>query len=382
MYDVAVIGAGPGGSTCANELAKQGFKVALIEKEFLAERCKACAGGIGAIIVENLEVPDSIIKRLVKNIKVFSPSAEVSIPLIRPNATVSRQEFDNFLAKRAVNNGAELFEKTQAIEFKNSFKTLITKNQDFDAKVFVCADGVNSIFRKYVKEPELRVTAMEYEIENVIEENYNIYYMNGLSPTGYGWVIPKKDTATLGVLGFPNQLGNKLKFYLDYLYEKHPHCSKIVGNKKIYKVKGWTIPYKANKRMVFKNILGVGDAVGLTSPLTGGGIHYASESGRIAAETIVEHLRNGKSLENYKKAWMKSWGKSIKYQHKMAVVLRKIWTDKGWDRCLEKISKDPIYAKNIGTSWNTYSFENKRTWAKMFSKIFKILIASKAKGEK
>ena len=33
MYDVVVSGAGPAGSRCAQILAKNGFKVALIEKD-------------------------------------------------------------------------------------------------------------------------------------------------------------------------------------------------------------------------------------------------------------------------------------------------------------------------------------------------------------
>ncbi|MHA1936016.1 MAG: FAD-dependent oxidoreductase, partial [Candidatus Thorarchaeota archaeon] len=33
MHDVAVIGAGPGGSTCARYLAKQGHNVVLIDRD-------------------------------------------------------------------------------------------------------------------------------------------------------------------------------------------------------------------------------------------------------------------------------------------------------------------------------------------------------------
>ena len=46
-YDVIVVGAGPGGSTCARYLAKTGLNVALIEKDEFP-RDKPCGGGSGS----------------------------------------------------------------------------------------------------------------------------------------------------------------------------------------------------------------------------------------------------------------------------------------------------------------------------------------------
>ena len=44
-YDVAVVGAGPAGTTLAREVALQGCKVIVLEKERLP-RYKTCGGGV------------------------------------------------------------------------------------------------------------------------------------------------------------------------------------------------------------------------------------------------------------------------------------------------------------------------------------------------
>src|SRR5690349_9992574 len=47
MFDVAIVGAGPAGTTAALHLARRGLKVALLEKETLP-RYKTCGGAIVA----------------------------------------------------------------------------------------------------------------------------------------------------------------------------------------------------------------------------------------------------------------------------------------------------------------------------------------------
>ncbi len=373
MRDVIVIGAGAAGSVCAGELSKRGFSVALLEKDVPGKAI--CAGGIGPRIYEILKLPNKVIEKYVYRVNVYSPNSKISIKLKKPNASIYREKFDKFLAERAVDNGTELFTSTLALDIKRN--KVITKKKEFKGKVIVCADGVNSLLSKFRREKQLLAITKEYEIKNVEETDYHIFYINGLGPLGYGWIIPKKNAVTLGVLGFIGHLNGNISFYLDYLLKEHPLCSKMLSKGKITQTKGAMIPYKASKQMVFGNKIGVGDAVGLTSPLTGGGIYYASLSGGLAANVIAKNLEIGYDLKNYEKEWRKTHGKSISMQWKLNILLRKLWTDKGWDICLRKISKNKEFSKILASSWATYKFEKKSVWLKTFALILWNLFINK-----
>jgi flavin-dependent dehydrogenase len=131
---------------------------------------------------------------------------------------------------------------------------------------------------------------------------------------------------------------------------------------------------------VHGNVLGIGDAVGLTSPLTGGGIFYAIMSGKLSASVILDHFEKNTSLMNFEKIWYDTHGKSISFQWRMNTLLRRLWTDKGWDSCLEQISKNKVFSKNLAESWATYKFENKFVWARIFNLIFLTLLKNKLLG--
>ena len=66
------------------------------------------------------------------------------------------------------------------------------------------------------------------------------------------------------------------------------------------------------KQMVDGTTMAVGDAAGLVMPSNGGGISQAIISGCFAAETIVEHLENGTSLDAYEQKVRSCMGKALK----------------------------------------------------------------------
>ena len=80
MLKVAVIGGGPSGSCAAEILAKAGIETWLFERKL--DNAKPCGGAIPLCMVEEFNLPDSIIDRKVRNMKMISPSnREVDIQL-------------------------------------------------------------------------------------------------------------------------------------------------------------------------------------------------------------------------------------------------------------------------------------------------------------
>jgi flavin-dependent dehydrogenase len=66
-----------------------------------------------------------------------------------------------------------------------------------------------------------------------------------------------------------------------------------INVKETISLQGHTIPFRANNNKIYSNsALLLGDAAGLTDPLTGEGIYYALKSGIIASSVITDFLNN------------------------------------------------------------------------------------------
>ena len=57
-FDVAVIGGGPSGATAANDLARRGLKVLLLDRN---GRIKPCGGAIPPRLLKDFEIPESLL---------------------------------------------------------------------------------------------------------------------------------------------------------------------------------------------------------------------------------------------------------------------------------------------------------------------------------
>ncbi len=104
-YDVAIVGGGPCGATAAHDLARQGFKVALIDK---AGRIKPCGGAIPPCLIRDFEIPESLLVARVKSARIVAPSARsVDMPIDSDGyvAMVDREQFDEWLRSRAASAG-------------------------------------------------------------------------------------------------------------------------------------------------------------------------------------------------------------------------------------------------------------------------------------
>ena len=94
MYDVIVIGAGPGGSYASYKLGKKGYSTLLIEKDELP-RYKPCGGAIPEELVSELKIPNKIIEREFDHLQLYLNDKKIYRK--GNGAVVWRDKFDNFL---------------------------------------------------------------------------------------------------------------------------------------------------------------------------------------------------------------------------------------------------------------------------------------------
>jgi menaquinone-9 beta-reductase len=297
-YDAIVIGAGPGGSAAAHLLAGAGMRVALVDKESFP-RDKLCGG----MLSERTEkVYRSIFGESWQDAYEYSSSGARffykdrllnQIDDYRKIYFTTRATLDHHLVKLAAANGATLLEKTCAASLEPE-KGLVrlTDGSSIHGDFIIGADGVASmVARNLGISVQKRELAASLEIEFPRQgktadlDRPEIYF--GFIRWGYGWVLPKKDTLTIGIAGLIRKNQSLKNSFHSFLQQV---CSGIPD----IKWRGHPLPFcNFMLRPGKGNILLVGDAAGFVEPVTGEGIAFAMQSGSYAAHAVLDAAGNG-----------------------------------------------------------------------------------------
>lgn len=329
LYDVAVIGAGPAGSTAALKLGEKGWDVALFERDEFAGKNNVCAGGLDIPTLENLGLGDSVIEKKLKG-TVFRNAKGLLSKAEWGCLTVKRSVFDRAIAEKA-SKQCSYFPSTAIISVEKQAEhfRLSSSDKKFHAKIVVFADGPYSKIRShlqvgFVPSNHNCYAAIINEFYAKTSNDYlEMVFDNKVSPAGYGWMFPKSDHVNIG-LGYLLSQKCDLKKSLGYLIKNYyPEFS----NEKPFLGNAALIPARiADKISDSSGIVCVGDAGGFVEPFTGGGINYGVMSSLIAAETIHNALeKNDKTLVlNFKSELMKTgWFNAFKLQHYILAILAK-----------------------------------------------------------
>ena len=309
-YDVIVVGAGPAGSTAAYNCTKQGLKTLLLEK-YKLPREKPCGGAVmyRALRTIGEKIPRDLVERQIYGIRFLLPDGRgsefVSDKLI--GITVFRDRFDEFLAHRASDAGAELIDQAPVVDASvspESAKVRLADGREFSAKYLLGADGVNSIVSRALglrpKRKELNKVGLGMESdfhvgeEGVLEATdgnpsiLEVCPVNGR--VSYGWVFPKREHLAIGIAGagvHMRSLRPKFDVFCKSV-EKRLGITLNLEKRRTFFLGGDGL---GSKNVRQRAIL-IGDAAGFVDPLMGEGIAYAMKSGVFAASVISDAYDN------------------------------------------------------------------------------------------
>jgi geranylgeranyl reductase family protein len=291
--DVAVIGAGPAGLAAASAAAAAGAKTIIIER---AEhpRYKTCGGGLlGASIAAcgdvALPARDHIraVTFTLRGTREYTRRHDKPILVM-----VLRDEFDDELRRRAENLGAVLRQRTAARGIAQDddgyARVLLADGTTVAARAVVGADGSAGISARHVGVEFAQVDlGLEQEIDVpaavASEWRGRVLLDWGRSPGSYGWVFPKGDRLTVGVIAARGQ-GEWTKAYL------REFVSRIrLDSFPVARDSGHLTRCRADESPLRKGrVLVAGDAAGLLEPWTREGISFALRSGTLAGEAAAK----------------------------------------------------------------------------------------------
>ncbi len=324
-YDIFVIGGGPAGSTAAYLLAGFGHRVALLEKQKYP-RHKVCGGCLSQKSVKfldrvfSLPVPDLRQEDLIDFVGTtyalyIEGTRALAGDLAEPFYFTRRERYDAYLARRAGEAGADIYEDVEVVAVDRAGRTITTSEGDrCSAPIIIGADGIHSrvrrslpghiVDRKRWQENlglALEVAIPREEVRALAEEGGSIRLDGDLAAPhlfltacrwGYGWVFPNRDAIVVGLgglirkngKGFRDRFGEFLKTLgLSAFTDRRPMASPLpFGN---------YIPTPA-----CGGTLLVGDAGGFASPILGEGIFYAHRTAELAAHAVHRHITTGAPL--------------------------------------------------------------------------------------
>jgi geranylgeranyl diphosphate/geranylgeranyl-bacteriochlorophyllide a reductase len=307
-FDVVVIGGGPSGATAANDLAVQGFSVALIDK---AGRVKPCGGAVPPQAMVDFDIPDELLVARVGTARMVSPNRQkVDIPVGKGYVgMVDRGTFDEWLRERARSHGAERitgffdhFTHDTDGRLLVHFAAGSSRSGVLDtvkARMLIGADGaLSAVARQAIPIAYAggnRVTAYHeivksptVETDDFKAKRADIYYDGAYSPDFYAWVFPHGDVTSIGTGTF--QQGFDMRAAVARLREETglADCETI-------RREGAPIPLRPLKWWENgKDVSVCGDAAGVVAPASGEGIFYAMTCGRFTADAVAEAIRSGK----------------------------------------------------------------------------------------
>ena len=293
IFDVAIVGAGPAGSTCAAFCALAGLHTVVLEREkFPREKvCGDCLNPSAWPVFERLEIARRVLdlphSKLSSVEFIAIGGQKVSIDLPSGNdceISVKRSCFDDLLRRRAREVGAVVWEETivTALKCNGQWKIITTGKQDFHARVLIAADGRNSSvarLRNLLPRPTRERVALQAHVP--LPRNFGKRVVLQFLPEGYCGQAPVNDgQLNLCLVGTPPTISA--------LRQWAQGCFAIPAAQPWRSITPLT---RAPVPCAHENLLFIGDAARVVEPFTGEGIYYALRSGELAADSVAKIIR-------------------------------------------------------------------------------------------
>ncbi|HET6405730.1 MAG TPA: geranylgeranyl reductase family protein [Candidatus Thermoplasmatota archaeon] len=373
-FDVIVVGGGPGGSTCATFLAREGHRVLLLDKASFP-RDKVCGDAISgksAGVLREMGIVDQVeaAPHAIAEGVVFSgPKGHVvQIPFpkdidptgiknskkynyITAGYVARREVYDNILfqhakAQKTVTALEKADVKDVLLEGRKAVGVRLADGREFRAPLVIGADGALSVVAQKVGAFErdhdhwigayrcyyTGVTGMTNDIE--------IHFVDGLIP-GYFWIFPVDNgLANVGSGMIETDLqkvakdGKKKQLIAETerIMAEHPMFKERFANAKEVSgsKRGWILPLGSKHRPIAGDgWMLVGDAAALIDPFSGEGIGNAMVSGRLAAATATKALAardvSKAALAPYEAAVRAELDRELQMSYKLQKLGRHTW---------------------------------------------------------
>jgi flavin-dependent dehydrogenase len=281
---VGIVGCSINGSYLAWKLSKENEVTVLEKNKVIGE--KPCSGLVSERIWNFIPKNEKLIENVIDEAIVHFPKKNIELKFHPRMLVMNRKLLDQYVSKLAMESGANILlnnEVKKVYFFKNK-KPQILADKLYEFDYLIGCDGFNSIVRKAlnIKDPKFKLGIYT----NINKKNrtnaVNVYP----SKNGFGWIIPRNSNTEYGFL----ENANKAKYSFDRFCK-----SRKIKPQKIY---SHVIPEGLVKAGEGRVAL-CGDAIGLTKPISGGGIVWGLTACDILLKNFPNFIRYDNDIKRF-----------------------------------------------------------------------------------
>ena len=289
MADIAIVGGGPSGAMCGEQLARAGHTVDIFDERLAWE--KPCGGGLThkAIQCFPFLLDNPYPKKLVHSVELISSNDQrATLDMSHPIVIYSRTVLNGMLLNRAVEAGCTV-RRSHVIAVDTTFpKPRYSVEGEWKTADFVvlAAGARNQLLpeTRALERDELEMTQGYFvpQTADAITVKFLPHF------EGYIWSFPRCDHLSVGICGsMASHTSAELRTHLHQFVEKQ---SIPTGGAQFY---SHVLPSPQERTLSERTVLGknwalIGDAAAWVDPLTGEGLFYAMKSGELLGRSLAE----------------------------------------------------------------------------------------------
>jgi flavin-dependent dehydrogenase len=289
MAEIAIVGGGPSGAMCGEQLAHAGHRVQIFDEHLAWE--KPCGGGLTHKAVQCFPflLENAYPKKLVHSVELISSNEQrATLEMTHPIVIYSRRVLNGMLLDRARQAGCDVQQsRVLTVDVHSAKPRYCVEGEWRTADFLVLAAGARNRLvpeTRALERDELEMTQGYFVPETA--DGIIVKFLPHFE--GYIWSFPRCDHLSVGICGsMASHTSTELKAHLNTFVKKQniplegaKFYSHVLPSPKEQTLSGRTV--------IGKNWALVGDAAAWVDPLTGEGLFYAMRSGELLGKSIAE----------------------------------------------------------------------------------------------
>ena len=289
MADYVVVGGGPSGAMCGEQLARAGHTVDIYDEHLAWE--KPCGGGLTYKATQCFPflLDNPLPKKLIRKVEIISAENQrAALDLQYPIVIYSRRILNGLLLDRARNAGCRIHHsRIQSVDTSTTRPRYSLDGQWQDSQFLVLAGGARNQFlpgTRALARDELEMT-QGYFVPQTADQIL-IKFLPEFE--GYIWSFPRSDHISLGICGsMQAHTSNELRNHL-HQFTAMEKIETANANFYSHVLPSPQVRTFSDRAVIGRNWALCGDAAAWVDPLTGEGLFYAMRSGEILGKSLAE----------------------------------------------------------------------------------------------